>query len=70
MARAYSEDLRGRALDMVDQGRPVKEVSQILQLGVTTVRNWVSCWQKEGRREAKTGLRAIATFQKKLTLVR
>lgn len=55
MARAYSEDLRGRALDMVDQGRPVKEVSETLQLGVTTVRNWVSSWRKEGRREAKTG---------------
>lgn len=55
MARAYSEDLRGRALDMVERGDSVKEVSTVLGLGLTTIKYWVRAWQTEGRRVAKTG---------------
>lgn len=55
MARAYSEDLRSRALDMVDNGYKLKEVSKTLKLGLTTIKYWVSAWRSEGRRTAKTG---------------
>jgi transposase len=55
MARAYSEDLRGRALDMVDKGHTLREVSETLQLGLTTIKRWVSMWRTENRRTAKTG---------------
>ena len=37
MARAYSGDLRSRALDMVDKGDSLGEVSETLQLGLTTI---------------------------------
>ena len=55
MARAYSGDLRSRALDMVDKGDSLGEVSETLQLGLTTIKRWVSMWRTENRRTAKAG---------------
>ena len=40
MARAYSEDLRGRALDLLESGQKQQAVSKLLNIGLST-----GCWQ-------------------------
>lgn len=55
MARAYSEDLRGRALDLLESGQKQQAVSKLLNIGLSTVKYWLKTWRTEGRRVAKSG---------------
>jgi transposase len=55
MARAYSEDLRGRALDLLESGQTQEAVSKLLKIGISTIKYWVKAWRTEGRRVAKSG---------------
>ncbi|MFN7754420.1 MAG: IS630 transposase-related protein, partial [Holosporales bacterium] len=55
MARAYSEDLRGRALDLLESGQKQQAVSKLLNIGLSTLKYWLKTWRTEGRRVAKSG---------------
>jgi transposase len=55
MARAYSEDLRGRALDLLESGQKQQAVSKLLNIGLSTLKYWIKTWRTEGRRVAKSG---------------
>jgi transposase len=55
MARAYSEDLRGRALDLLESGQPQQAVSKLLNIGLSIVKYWRQAWKTEGRRVPKSG---------------
>lgn len=55
MGRAYSEDLRTRALDLVSSGVTHKAVSMLLRIGVSTLKDWLVAFKTEGRKAAKTG---------------
>jgi hypothetical protein len=38
MALAYSEDLRGRALDLLESGQTQEVVSKLLKIGISTIK--------------------------------
>ncbi len=42
MTIAYSEDLRERAVALVERGRKVAVVAKLVQIGVTTLYRWVA----------------------------
>lgn len=48
MANAYSEDLRSRALALVDEGKSVKEVAKLFQIGIATLYLWRRTRRKTG----------------------
>ena len=53
MGRAYSHDLRERALALVEAGHSRRTVAQILKLGVSTVINWAKRQELTGSFAAK-----------------
>jgi transposase len=54
MAKGYSKDLRGRAVELVESGESAREAARILNLGAsTTILD--GRWRKTGNVEAKHG---------------
>jgi len=55
MPRPYSLDLRQKAITLIDQGKEIKQVSELLNIAKNTIRNWLllrdetnSLYPKEG----------------------
>ena len=55
MARGYSNDLRARAVAIVEEGESAREAARLLKVGASTAIRWVERWTKTGSVEAKTG---------------
>lgn len=45
--KAYSEDLRERIVQAVDDGMPKTEAARVYQVGVSTVKRYVVQWRRE-----------------------
>lgn len=48
MARAYSEDLRERVMHLTKKGESAKEISKILNIGLSTIYTWKKKYKKDG----------------------
>ena len=48
MAKAYSEDLRIRAIDLIKKGYSISGVSRLLKISRPTLYKWIDRWQKTG----------------------
>jgi transposase len=55
MAKGYSNDLRVRAVELVESGESAREAARILNLGVSTTIRWMDRWRKTGSVDAKPG---------------
>lgn len=55
MAKAYSDDLRERALILMDRGETIEKLSDMLGISKSTLKYWRAAWRQEGRRTAKSG---------------
>jgi transposase len=55
MGRAYSDDLRDRALILLEIGHTQLAVSTLLDVSVSTLKLWKAAVQRENRRTAKQG---------------
>ena len=55
MARGYSNDLRARAVAIVEEGESAREAARLLKVGASTAIRWVERWTKTGSVEAKPG---------------
>ncbi len=53
MSGAYSGDLRGRVLDVVDAGSSARQAAARFGVGVATAIRWVRRWRKTGERTAR-----------------
>ena len=53
MSGAYSGDLRGRVLDVVDGGSSVRRAAARFGVGVSTAIRWVRRWRETGERTAR-----------------
>jgi transposase len=53
MARAYSQDLRGRVVAAVDGGLSRRAAAQRFAVAVSTVIEWFDAWEEEGRLVAR-----------------
>ena len=54
MGKPYSEDLRSRLIDAVeDEGMSRRGAAARFGVGVSTAINWVRDWRAEGRRRAR-----------------
>jgi transposase len=53
MSGAYSSDLRGRVLDVVDAGSSVRRAAARFGVGVSTAILWVRRWRETGERTAR-----------------
>jgi len=53
MARAYSQDLRGRVVASVDGGLSRRAAARRFSVAVSTVIEWVDAWEAEGRLVAR-----------------
>ncbi len=53
MSGAYSGDLRGRVLDVVDGGSSVRRAAARFWVGVSTAIRWVRRWRETGERTAR-----------------
>jgi transposase len=51
--RAYSEDLRAKALDAVDRGTPRKEVARIFGISLPSIKRWLRRRRETGQVGAK-----------------
>ncbi len=48
MTSPYSEDLRARAVGLVENGKKVSEVAQLLTIGIATIYLWLRRKREEG----------------------
>ena len=55
MARGYSNDLRVRAVSIVEGGESAREAARLLNLGASTTIRWIQRWTTTGSAEAKPG---------------
>lgn len=55
MAKGYSNDLRARAVALVEDGESRREAARVLGLGASTAIRWLGRWKETGSVEAKSG---------------
>jgi transposase len=55
MAKGYSNDLRVRAVAMVEAGESAREAARLLDIGASTSIRWIDRWTKTGSVDAKPG---------------
>jgi transposase len=55
MAKGYSEDLRERAVAMVEEGESRREVARVLNLAPSTAVRWLDRWHRTGSVAARPG---------------
>ena len=55
MARGYSNDLRARAVSIVEDGESAREAGRVLKVGASTAIRWIARWTATGSIEAKPG---------------
>ncbi len=53
MSGAFSADLRGRVLDVVEAGSSVRRAAARFGVGVSTAIRWVRWWRETGERTAR-----------------
>lgn len=53
MAKAWSEDLRGRVIDAVEEGASRRAAAARFGVGVSSAIRWVGEWRKRGVRRAR-----------------
>src|ERR1700688_4931689 len=53
MPRAYSDDLRQRAIEAVEGGASRREAAERFDMSPSTVINWVRRWREDGSAAAK-----------------
>jgi transposase len=55
MARGYSNDLRARAVAIVEDGESAREAARLLKIGALTAIRWIARYTKTGSVAAKPG---------------
>jgi transposase len=55
MARGYSNDLRARAVSLVEDGESAREAARVLKVGASTAIRWIARWTTTGSVGAKPG---------------
>ena len=55
MAKGYSNDLRVRAVSIVETGESAREAARVLNVGASTAIRWIERWTTTGRVDAKPG---------------
>jgi len=55
MAKGYSNDLRVRAVAIVESGESAREAARVLSIGASTAIRWIERWTTTGSVEAKPG---------------
>ena len=55
MAKGYSNDLRVRAVSIVEGGESAREAARLLDIGASTAIRWIERWTTTGSVEAKPG---------------
>jgi transposase len=55
MARGYSNDLRARAVALVEDGESRREAARVLGLGASTAIRWIERWETTGSVAALPG---------------
>jgi transposase len=55
MAKGYSNDLRARAVSMVESGESAREAGRLLDVSASTAIRWIDRWTTTGSVEAKPG---------------
>ena len=55
MAKGYSNDLRERAIAIVEDGESAREAARLLKVATSTAIRWVGMWTTTGSVEAKPG---------------
>ena len=53
MANGYSNDLRVRAVAIVEDGDSAREAARLLNVGASTAIRWIERWTTTGSVEAK-----------------
>lgn len=48
MATAYSQDLRVRALGLIEEGMPISQVSRLLKISRPTLYRWIEQFESQG----------------------
>ena len=55
MAKGYSNDLRLRAVSIIEAGESAREAARLLDLGASTTIRWIDRWTRTGSVEALPG---------------
>lgn len=55
MAKGYSNDLRVRAVSIVETGESAREAGRLLNVGASTAIRWIERWTTTGSVDAKPG---------------
>ena len=55
MAKGYSNDLRVRAVAIVESGESAREAARLLNIGASTAIRWIARWTTTGSVAAKPG---------------
>jgi len=55
MAKGYSNDLRVRAVSIVETGESAREAGRLLDVSASTAIRWIDRWTTTGSVEAKPG---------------
>lgn len=64
MARPYSDDLRARAIAIVEGGASRHEVAALFEVSPSSVINWLRRWRDEGSAVAKPSGGSVSPLEK------
>ena len=64
MPKPYSDDLRGRAIVIVEGGASRHEVARLFEVSPSTVINWLRRWHDNGSSAAKPSGGSISPLEK------
>ena len=64
MARPYSDDLRARAIAIVEGGASRHEVAALFEVSPSSVINWLRRWRDEGSAAAKPSGGSVSPLEK------
>jgi len=64
MAKPYSEDLRARAIAIVEGGASRHEVAALLEVSPSSVINWLRSWNDDGSSAAKPSGGSVSPLEK------
>ena len=63
MPKPYSDDLRGRAIVIVEGGASRHEVARLFEVSPSTVINWLRRWRDDGSSAAKPGGGSVSPLE-------
>jgi transposase len=64
MAKPYSDDLRARAIVIVEGGASRHEVAELLEVSPSSVINWLRRWNDDGSSTAKPSGGSVSPLEK------